>query len=87
MYDSSSSRKLTLSMEVHLAEYYRPLVSDQIDRSLAVELSLTQIQRGGVDFGLFAIAIAYDLASGNDPSQIFLRPKKNGRALCSLSGE
>ena len=71
-------------MEVQLAECYRPLVTD---RSLAVKLPLTKIQRGGVDCGLFEIAIAYDLASGNDPSQIFLRPKKNGRALSSLSGE
>lgn len=54
-------------MEVQLSECYQSLVKD---RKLAVELPPRQIQRGGLDSGLFAIAFAYDLASGNDPSQV-----------------
>lgn len=60
-------------MEVQLAECYRPLVTD---RTLAVELPPTQIQCSGVDCGLFAIAITYDLASDNDPSQISYDQRK-----------
>lgn len=54
-------------MEMQLSECYQSLVRD---RKLVVELPPRQIQRGGLDCGLFAIAFAYNLASGNDPSQI-----------------
>ena len=55
------------SMEIQLAECYQTLVTD---RTLVVELPLAQIQQEGVGCGLFAIANAYELAAGNDPSDI-----------------
>ena len=67
VYDSSSCKKLTPSMEVQLSECYRTAVKD---RNLEVEMPSTQIQQGGVDCGLFAIAFACELAFGNDPSTI-----------------
>ena len=35
-----------------------------------MELLPAQIQQGGVDCGLFAITKAYELAAGNDPSDV-----------------
>ena len=67
VYDSSSRKKLTSLMEIQLAECYQTLVTD---RTLVVELPLAQIQQEGVGCGLFAIANAYELAAGNDPSDI-----------------
>ena len=67
VYDSSSRKKLTSSMEIQLAECYQTLVTD---RTLVVELPLAQIQQEGVGCGLFAIANAHELAAGNDPSDI-----------------
>ena len=40
------------------------------DSNLAVELPPAQTQQGGVDCGLFAFAFAYELADGNDPSDV-----------------
>ena len=54
-------------MEIQLAECYQTLVTD---RTLVVELPLAQIQQEGVGCGLFAIANAYELAAGNDLSDI-----------------
>ena len=54
-------------MEIQLAECYQTLATD---RTLAVELPPAQTQQGGVDCGLFAIAFAYELADGNDPSDV-----------------
>jgi len=54
-------------MEIQLAECYQTLATD---RTLAVELPPAQTQQGGVDCGLFAIAFAYELADGNDPSEV-----------------
>ena len=54
-------------MEIQLAECYQTLVTG---RTLVVELPPAQIQQGGVDCGLFAIANAYELAAGNDPSDV-----------------
>ena len=54
-------------MEIQLAECYQTLVTD---RTLVVELPLAQIQQEGVGCGLFAIANAYEMAAGNDPSDI-----------------
>ena len=67
VYDSSSSKNFTSSMEIQLAECYQTLATD---RTLAVELPPAQTQQGGVDCGLFAIAFAYELADGNDPSEV-----------------
>ena len=67
VYDSSSCKRLTSSMEVQLAECYKNLATGS---TLAVELPPAQIQQGGVDCGLFAIAFAYELAAGNDPSDV-----------------
>ena len=67
VYDSSSSKNITSSMEIQLAECYQTLATD---RTLAVELPPAQTQQGGVDCGLFAIAFAYELANGNDPSDV-----------------
>ena len=67
VYDSSSSKRLTSSMEVQLAECYKNLATGS---TLAVELPPAQVQRGGVDCGLFAIAFAYELAAGNNPSDV-----------------
>ena len=57
------SKKLTSSMEIQLAECYQALVTG---RTLVVKLLPAQIQQGGVDCGLLAIANAYELATGND---------------------
>ena len=46
-------------MEIQLAECYQTLVTD---RTLVVELPLSQIQQEGVGCGLFVIANAYELA-------------------------
>ena len=58
VYDSSSSKNITSSMEIQLAECYQTLATD---RTLAVELPPAQTQQGRVDCGLFAIAFAYEL--------------------------
>ena len=50
-------------MEIQLAECYQALVTG---RTLVVKLLPAQIQQGGVDCGLLAIANAYELATGND---------------------
>ena len=67
VYDSASPKNLTSSMKVQLSECYKSLA---MDKKLAVELPPAQIQQGGVDCGLLALALACDLASGNDPSEI-----------------
>ena len=67
VYDSASPKNLTSSMKVQLSECYKSLA---MDKKLAVELPPAQIQQGGVDCWLFALAFACDLASGNDPSEI-----------------
>ena len=54
-------------MEIQLAECYQTLVTG---RTLFVELPPAQIQQGGVDCDLFAIANAYELTAGNDPSDV-----------------
>ena len=58
---------LTTSMEIQLAECYQTLVTNT---TLVVELLPAQIQRGGVNRGLFAIANTYELAAGNDPKDV-----------------
>ena len=67
VYDSSSCKRLTSSMEVQLAKCYKNLATGS---TLAVELPAAQVQRGGVNCGLFAIAFAYELAAGNNPSYV-----------------
>ena len=67
MYDSATSKNLTSSMKVQLSECHKSLAKY---KRLAIELPPAQIQQGGVDCGLFALAFACDLASGNDPSEI-----------------
>ena len=58
MFDTLSS-----SMQVQLSQCYRFAINvDVID----VQLPSVQRQTGGVDCGLFAIAFAYELASGNE---------------------
>jgi hypothetical protein len=67
VYDSAGSTQLTSSMEVQLTDCYKSLISAN---KLEVELPPVQVQSGAVDCGLFAIAFAYDLAAGNDPSNV-----------------
>lgn len=68
VYDSSGSKQWTSSMEVQLTECYKSLVDGD---KLEVELPPVQVQLGGLDCGVFAIAFAYDLAAGrNDPSNV-----------------
>ena len=58
MFDTLSS-----SMQVQQSQCYRFTINvDVID----VQLPSVQRQTGGVDCGLFAIAFAYELASGNE---------------------
>ena len=67
VYDSAGSKRLNASMEAQLAEIYKSLVQGN---HLEVELPPVQIQNGELDCGVFAIAFAYDLAAGNDPTQV-----------------
>lgn len=53
---------ITGSTKVQLAQCYRTLMDDF--GNLEVEIPPVQIQTGSVDCGLFAIAFAYELASG-----------------------
>lgn len=86
VYDSVASRDLTSSTKVQLSECYKSLA---MEKKLEVELPPAQIQRGGVDCGLFPPAFPCDLASGNDPSEIaycqsgmrqhMIRPLENER--------
>ena len=62
VYDSLFD-DLTESTEKQLAECYRGFID--IARQFRVEMCPAQLQKGSVDCGLFAIAYAYELASGN----------------------
>ncbi|CAB4043419.1 polycystic kidney disease 1-like 2, partial [Paramuricea clavata] len=65
--NTAYSTRLTSSMEVQLADCYKSLINQD---KLEVELPPVQVQLGEVDCGVFAIAFAYDLAAGNDPSNV-----------------
>ena len=67
VYDGAASRDLTSSIKVQLSECYKSLA---MEKKLEVELPPAQIQRGGVDCGLFAPAFPCDFVSGNEPSEI-----------------
>lgn len=62
VYDSMFS-DLTQSTEKQLVECYRTLLNPAGE--LCVHMSPVQKQSGSVDCGLFAIAVAFELASGN----------------------
>jgi hypothetical protein len=54
---------LSASMQIQLAECYRSAINFDV---LEIEVPSVQRQSGGIDCGLFAIAFAYELASGNE---------------------
>ena len=62
VYDSLFN-DLTESTEKQLAECYRGFID--VASQLRIEMCPAQLQKGSVDCGLFAIAYAYELASGN----------------------
>ena len=62
VYDSLYDQ-LTKSTEVQLSQCYGGLINDM--GQLAVDNPPVQVQNGSVDCVLFAIAFAYEIASGN----------------------
>lgn len=83
LYDSIPCKQLTSSMKVQLSQCYHTLVKNNL---LEVELPPRQIQRGGVDCGVFAIAFACELAAGNtNPSHVtYDQSKMRQHLLTSL---
>ena len=83
LYDSMRCKQLTSSMKVQLSQCYHTLVKNNL---LEVELPPRQIQRGGVDCGVFAIAFAFELAAGKtNPSHVtYDQSKMRQHLLTSL---
>ena len=65
LYDSLVRYKLSSHLEQQIASIYR-----SNEKEITVSIRAVQQQRGGNDCGLFAIAFAYDVASGIDPEYV-----------------
>ncbi len=63
LYDSSSTGKLTPSLERQLVQVYRPAMREG---KLMVTVTPVQQQQGATDCGVYSIAAAYNVALGMD---------------------
>ncbi len=73
LYDSSSTGKLTPSLERQLVQVYRPAVREG---SLMVTVVPVQQQEGVTDCGVYSIAAAYNAALGMDLRAVTYNPER-----------
>ena len=77
VYDTLND-DLSDDLKKHLRELYVHIFKN---KSLTVEMSRVQIQRGYSDCGLFVIAMAYEIGMGNDPATIFFKQNQMRKHL------
>lgn len=86
LYDSLFNGKLTPSLEIQIAQLYRPA---NLDSKIMVTAERVQQQKGTTDCGLFSIAYAYHAAKGEKVSGLTLDQEnlRNHLSTCFENGE